>query len=267
MELKIHVSKGVPLATSCRSEDGMVLKGYEEWLYNGAVEGHKKWWEVFRREATSLLPLTKTLSKWSRRFTSVRESLWKQVIDGNLGGGVGAFQTDATCVKGMKKAWAPLRGNLLSWHESFVGKKRESLEGHSFVPFLDIMEGKKQEVFLRCRADDENALLQQALAMSMDDPATSLAMRDTDMSEAAADDQDLALALQLSVQDTGKDSTSQTDMSKLLTDQTFVSSILASLPGVDPNDPSVKDLLASMQNESESQQKKNEDKAPDEEDK
>ncbi|KAL6345375.1 hypothetical protein AAG906_015858 [Vitis piasezkii] len=115
--------------------------------------------------------------------------------------------------------------------------------------------------------DDENALLQQALAMSMDDPATSLAMRDTDMSEAAADDQDLALALQLSVQDTGKDSTSQTDMSKLLTDQTFVSSILASLPGVDPNDPSVKDLLASMQNESESQQKKNEDKAPDEEDK
>ena len=36
-------------------------------------------------------------------------------------------------------------------------------------------------------------------------------------------------ALQLSVQDTGKDSTSQTDMSKLLTDQTFVSSILASV--------------------------------------
>ncbi|GMP27120.1 hypothetical protein CsSME_00003256 [Camellia sinensis var. sinensis] len=42
--------------------------------------------------------------------------------------------------------------------------------------------------------DDENALLQQALAMSMDDPAASVALRDTDMSEAAADDQDLALA-------------------------------------------------------------------------
>ncbi|KAL6959927.1 proteasome regulatory particle base subunit rpn10 [Sarracenia purpurea var. burkii] len=41
--------------------------------------------------------------------------------------------------------------------------------------------------------DDENALLQQALAMSMDDPAASIATRDTDMSEAAADDQDLAL--------------------------------------------------------------------------
>ncbi|KAK3024437.1 hypothetical protein RJ639_042969 [Escallonia herrerae] len=110
--------------------------------------------------------------------------------------------------------------------------------------------------------DDENALLQQALAMSMDDPATTAATRDTDMSEAAADDQDLALALQLSVQDSAKDQSSQTDMSNLLADQSFVSSILASLPGVDPNDPSVKDLLASMQSQSEPEQKNNEDKAP-----
>uniref|UniRef100_A0A5B6ZR56 26S proteasome non-ATPase regulatory subunit 4 homolog n=1 Tax=Davidia involucrata TaxID=16924 RepID=A0A5B6ZR56_DAVIN len=115
--------------------------------------------------------------------------------------------------------------------------------------------------------DDENALLQQALAMSMDDPAASLAMRDTDMSETVTDDQDLALALQLSVQDSKKDQASQPDMSKLLADQSFVSSILASLPGVDPNDPSVKDLLASMQSQSESQQKKNDDKEPKEEDK
>ncbi|KAJ1398691.1 26S proteasome non-ATPase regulatory subunit 4-like protein [Sesbania bispinosa] len=67
------------------------------------------------------------------------------------------------------------------------------------------------------------------------------------MSEAAADDPELALALQLSVANSTKDSASQSDMSKLLADQSFVSSILASLPGVDPNDPSVKDLLASMQ--------------------
>ncbi|KAL0379138.1 UNVERIFIED_CONTAM: 26S proteasome non-ATPase regulatory subunit [Sesamum radiatum] len=40
-------------------------------------------------------------------------------------------------------------------------------------------------------------------------------------------------------------------MNKLLADQSFVSSILASLPGVDPNDPHVKDLLASMQSQSE----------------
>ncbi|GMH25167.1 hypothetical protein Nepgr_027010 [Nepenthes gracilis] len=107
--------------------------------------------------------------------------------------------------------------------------------------------------------DDENALLQQALAMSMDDPSSTTTVHDTEMSDAAVDDQYLRLALQLSVQDNTTESASQTDMSKLLTDQSFVSSILASLPGVDPNDPSVKDLLASMQNQSESQQKKDND--------
>ncbi|KAI7754784.1 hypothetical protein M8C21_015924 [Ambrosia artemisiifolia] len=117
-------------------------------------------------------------------------------------------------------------------------------------------ENKKDDLM-----DDENALLQQALAMSMDDPATTTVnTRDTDMSEAAADDQDLALALQLSVQEGAKDQSGETDMGKLLADQSFVSSVLASLPGVDPNDPSVKDLLASMQNQPE---KKDEDKEED----
>lgn len=41
--------------------------------------------------------------------------------------------------------------------------------------------------------DDENALLQQALAMSMDEPASTTTVRDTDMSEAAVEDQDLQL--------------------------------------------------------------------------
>ncbi|KAG9129864.1 hypothetical protein Leryth_006996 [Lithospermum erythrorhizon] len=98
--------------------------------------------------------------------------------------------------------------------------------------------------------DDENALLQQALAMSMHDSSSApAAVQDIDMSEAAGDDQDLARALQLSVQDGSDDQANQADMSKLLADQSFVSSILASLPGVDPNDPSVKDLLASMQSQ------------------
>lgn len=110
--------------------------------------------------------------------------------------------------------------------------------------------------------DDENALLQQALAMSMDDPAATAVMRDTDMSEAAADDQDLALALQLSVQEGANDESSQMDMSNVLADQSFMSSILASLPGVDPNDPSVRDLLASMQGSTEPEQKKDEDNKP-----
>ncbi|XP_038723142.1 26S proteasome non-ATPase regulatory subunit 4 homolog isoform X2 [Tripterygium wilfordii] len=113
-------------------------------------------------------------------------------------------------------------------------------------------------------ADVDNALLQQALAMSMDDPATSHDTRDTDMSDAAADDPELALALQLSVQDSAKDSANQADVNKLLEDPSFMSSIFASLPGVDPNDPSVQDLFASMQGQSE---KKTEDKEPNGEEK
>ncbi|EPS65068.1 hypothetical protein M569_09711, partial [Genlisea aurea] len=97
--------------------------------------------------------------------------------------------------------------------------------------------------------DDENALLQQALAMSMDDSSSTVAVRDTDMSDISAEDHDLQLALQLSVQDI--DESEETEMNKALTDQSFVSSILASLPGVDPNDPHVKDLLASIQSQSE----------------
>ncbi|KAL9258288.1 26S proteasome non-ATPase regulatory subunit 4-like protein [Drosera capensis] len=87
--------------------------------------------------------------------------------------------------------------------------------------------------------DDENALLQQALAMSMNDSDPSTIVRDTDMSDAAAVDQDLQLAFKLSVQESANESSSQTDMSNLLADQAFMSSILAQLPGVDPNDPAV----------------------------
>ncbi|XP_042496979.1 26S proteasome non-ATPase regulatory subunit 4 homolog [Macadamia integrifolia] len=112
--------------------------------------------------------------------------------------------------------------------------------------------------------DDETALLEQALAMSMDDPKSGHSA-DSDMSEATAVDQDLAFALQMSVQDNVNDSATQTEMTKALGDQSFVSSILASLPGVDPNDPSVKDLLASLQGQSEP--KEEEKKPPNEEEK
>ena len=37
-----------------------------------------------------------------------------------------------------------IKSILLSWHGSFVGKKRKSMEGRSFVPILGVIEGKKQ---------------------------------------------------------------------------------------------------------------------------
>ncbi|XP_065868657.1 26S proteasome non-ATPase regulatory subunit 4 homolog isoform X3 [Euphorbia lathyris] len=114
--------------------------------------------------------------------------------------------------------------------------------------------------------DEVNALLHQAIALSMQTPPSDSVVRDVDMSEATHEDQELAIALQLSMQEDAKDGSSQSDMSKVLEDQSFMSSVLASLPGVDPNDPSVKDLLASLQGQSEqSEEKKKEDKPPSDE--
>ncbi|PKA51054.1 26S proteasome non-ATPase regulatory subunit 4 [Apostasia shenzhenica] len=156
-----------------------------------------------------------------------------------------------------------------------------------------VTDGKRHDL-----TDDDTALLQQALAMSMDDARpNSAGVADTDMSDAVAEDQDLAFvvivkwdinaqipvpglpinypptneddcshtslynfrhfvefpsaALQMSMHENSKDAASQSDMSKVLEDQSFVSSILNSLPGVDPNDPTVKDLLASLQSQTE----------------
>ncbi|OMO74483.1 von Willebrand factor, type A [Corchorus capsularis] len=99
--------------------------------------------------------------------------------------------------------------------------------------------------------DEDDALLKQALALSMNIPGSDSSAADAEMSEATNDDQELALALQMSMQESSKDSSGQTDVSKVLGDQSFMSSILSSLPGVDPNDPDVKDLLASLPGQSE----------------
>ncbi|KAL6513313.1 hypothetical protein OROGR_020799 [Orobanche gracilis] len=70
-------------------------------------------------------------------------------------------------------------------------------------------------------------------------------------------------ALQLSVQNSSGHQPNQKEVNKLFGDQSVMSSILASLPGVDQNDPHIKDLLASMQSQSEN---KEEDKTPPNED-
>ncbi|KAF9622784.1 hypothetical protein IFM89_034019 [Coptis chinensis] len=99
--------------------------------------------------------------------------------------------------------------------------------------------------------DNEAALLEQALAMSMDDPRASqsggIPLVDADMSEAAMEDEELALALQMSVQDDANELANQNDLNQVLANHSLMSSILSQLPGVDPNDPAVRDALASMQ--------------------
>ncbi|KAK3151019.1 hypothetical protein QOZ80_3AG0240610 [Eleusine coracana subsp. coracana] len=110
---------------------------------------------------------------------------------------------------------------------------------------------------------EDDDLLQQALAMSMEPASGSAAVTDAAMADASAVDPDLALALQMSVQDANM--SSESDMSKVFEDRSFVTSILNSLPGVDPNDPSVKDLLASLHGQGEQEKKEDKTDKPEDE--
>ncbi|XP_042025666.1 26S proteasome non-ATPase regulatory subunit 4 homolog [Salvia splendens] len=149
--------------------------------------------------------------------------------------------------------------------ETATGEKGEQSTSQDVTMTENVNPGTSEpEKKTHDLTDDENALLQQALAMSMDDSSSTVAVRDTDMSDASADDHDLQLALQLSVQDSQGDQSNPNDVNKIFPDQSYMSSMLAQLPGVDPNDPAIKDLLASIQNQSE---KKEEDKEPKEEEK
>ncbi|KAJ6708012.1 26S PROTEASOME NON-ATPASE REGULATORY SUBUNIT 4-like protein ISOFORM X1 [Salix viminalis] len=127
-----------------------------------------------------------------------------------------------------------------------------------------IMVGKAAEATNNASEpmDEVNALLQQAIALSMENSGSDPSVHDSEMAEATNEDQDLAMALQISIQEAAKDSSSQSDMSKVLEDPSFMPSVLASLPGVDPDDPSVKELLASLQGQSEQSKQKNEDNPP-----
>eukprot|EP01116_Phalansterium_solitarium_P017369 TRINITY_DN425_c0_g6_i1.p1 TRINITY_DN425_c0_g6~~TRINITY_DN425_c0_g6_i1.p1 ORF type:complete len:392 (-),score=145.24 TRINITY_DN425_c0_g6_i1:190-1365(-) len=115
-------------------------------------------------------------------------------------------------------------------------------------------------------ADDEDALLQQALAMSMAQeqqqappsstsraasagPASSsvdVAMADAD------DDEEMRLALQMSMAESSVPAAAADAMQ----DAEFVNSVLASLPGVDPTDPRIQSVLASLKDNSSKDQSK-----------
>ncbi|KAL0739664.1 hypothetical protein Bca4012_015874 [Brassica carinata] len=99
--------------------------------------------------------------------------------------------------------------------------------------------------------DEDNALLNQAIAMSVGD---------VNMSEAADEDQDLALALQMSM--SGR---SQVKLRVLETLRRSSFHIICSLIGVDPNDPAVQALLASLPDESKrNEEEENSSKGEDE---
>ncbi|XP_059455694.1 26S proteasome non-ATPase regulatory subunit 4 homolog [Corylus avellana] len=111
--------------------------------------------------------------------------------------------------------------------------------------------------------DDENP--EEAQAMSIDISGSDLSVGDAEMTLEITEDRELILALEMSMQGGEEDhqSAAESLVSKVLKDQAAVSSILASLPGVDPDDPSVQEILASLRSHFD---KKNEDDPPSEDD-
>eukprot|EP00536_Pseudo-nitzschia_multiseries_P004145 jgi/Psemu1/253335/estExt_Genewise1Plus.C_670093 len=133
---------------------------------------------------------------------------------------------------------------------------------------------------------EEEALLQQALAMSMNEnePPAAAAASEEDSKPAAAasmeteeEDDDEAAAMQLALQMSLNESananasasasasdTKQEDPKQQFQDPKFVNQLLGSLPGVNPNDPAIQSALQSMKKEEEDgddkDQKKDDDK-------
>lgn len=92
---------------------------------------------------------------------------------------------------------------------------------------------------------DDDALLQQALAMSMAgaEGAAAPAAEAPPAAEAGGEpmDADLALALQMSVEDQGGEAPAA--LQQALADPEYVQGVLGALPGVDPNDPAIQAAL------------------------
>jgi len=86
--------------------------------------------------------------------------------------------------------------------------------------------------------EDDQAILQQALAMSMQDQQEVQAMEDVDMADNTKDElAEPVAAIPPSSQPVTRPSSMQ--------DMSFVNSMLASLPGVDPSDPLIQQVLQS----------------------
>lgn len=100
--------------------------------------------------------------------------------------------------------------------------------------------------------DAEEALLQQALAMSMNENEPTNIMEDAKPAAAAEDqmdvddDAEMQIALQMSAQqqdEAGASGTAAATGSNEFKDPAFVQELLGSMPGVDPNDPQIQEAL------------------------
>lgn len=114
--------------------------------------------------------------------------------------------------------------------------------------------------------NDEDALLQQALAMSMaenqassgttEETATAAAAEDTVMDTGDDDDDDAAMQMALAMSMQGENE-EKTDAGL---DPAFVNQLLGSLPGVNPADPAIQEALRNAKDDSDKEEDAKEDK-------
>ena len=91
--------------------------------------------------------------------------------------------------------------------------------------------------------DEDDALLQEALAMSMKEDTEGATVEPAAMEEDDEEDEEMKLALAMSMQQSEAPAPAAAGE---FNDPAFVNSMLAQLPGVDPNDPAIQAALASI---------------------
>ena len=95
--------------------------------------------------------------------------------------------------------------------------------------------------------DEDDALLQEALAMSMkEDTEGATVEPQADQMEDDEEDEEMKLALAMSMQQASSEAPAPAAAGGEFNDPAFVNSMLAQLPGVDPNDPAIQAALASI---------------------
>ena len=94
--------------------------------------------------------------------------------------------------------------------------------------------------------DEDDALLQEALAMSMKEDTEGATVEPAAMEEDDEEDEEMKLALAMSMQQASSEAPAPAAAGGEFNDPAFVNSMLAQLPGVDPSDPAIQAALASI---------------------
>eukprot|EP01135_Chromosphaera_perkinsii_P000450 Nk52_evm4s96 gene=Nk52_evmTU4s96 len=115
------------------------------------------------------------------------------------------------------------------------------------------------------KMEEDGDLLAKAIAMSMETGGGD-AMQGVEGPSSGAggremtEEEQIAMALQMSMQQDGDESSEKQDFSKVMNDPEFLNSVLGSLPGVDPNNESIQSTLSNLKDDKD-KEKKGEDES------